>query len=89
MAICFIISDSCESFDCAGPAELCVVHSEQPICQCPDCAFEPRLPVCGMLGDQMMTFHNLCKLKFEACVQARNYTLLHGGDCLGGWCPDN
>ncbi|KAI0218851.1 hypothetical protein LSAT2_029472 [Lamellibrachia satsuma] len=76
--------DKCETYGCRGPAEFCVLHNDQPVCECPNCAFEPRRPVCGMLGDQMITFYNLCKLKFEACAQARNYTLLHDGDCLDG-----
>ena len=77
------VLDKCETFSCNGPAEFCVLHHGHPVCECPHCAFVPRLPVCGMLGDEMMTFFNLCKLKFEACAQGRNYTVLHDGGCLG------
>ncbi|KAK2180194.1 hypothetical protein NP493_455g01025 [Ridgeia piscesae] len=36
--------DNCETFPCNGPAEFCVLHHGHPVCECPHCAFVPRLP---------------------------------------------
>ncbi|KAL5005995.1 hypothetical protein ScPMuIL_017153 [Solemya velum] len=72
----------CDGFDCDNEAMECdVSQTNEPICECPSCDGEGRDPVCGVVGDRMQTFSNLCRLQRKACLDNATYELLHEDTC--------
>lgn len=52
-------------------------------CECPTCRGEGDDPVCGMIGDRIQTFNNLCRLQRRACKEKKPFELLYEESCAG------
>ncbi|KAL5010518.1 hypothetical protein ScPMuIL_012823 [Solemya velum] len=72
----------CYGYVCDNPSAECVVNGDgDPECVCPSCVNAGHLPVCGVIGVKMSTFHSECSLHRAACKANVPYEVVQQSKC--------
>ena len=82
LCIFMCCTDLCMSMVCERPGSVCV-ELYRPMCVCVSCEYTQYSPVCGLLGERMVTAPSLCRLQKDACISNTEYKVLHDGPCAG------
>ena len=78
------IPDACDGVSCSREGQFCIVERGQAKCICPRCKDELDDPLCGLIGNKMVTMENECALRRLACLGDETVDVLHKGKCAGG-----